>query len=103
MVVAMESIAADVGVNVLKNGGNAVDAAVAAGFAIRDTSLRWQPRRRRLHVNPPGQRTHNIYRLSRKGPGKRFARYVSRRERQSYAGQHRGLAFLRRPGHGSWL
>ncbi len=34
MVVAMESTAADVGVQVLKNGGNAVDAAVAVGFAL---------------------------------------------------------------------
>ena len=37
MVVAMESIAADVGVSVLKAGGNAVDAAVAVGFAMAVT------------------------------------------------------------------
>jgi gamma-glutamyltranspeptidase/glutathione hydrolase len=37
MVVAMESNAADVGVQVLKNGGNAVDAAVAVGFALTVT------------------------------------------------------------------
>jgi gamma-glutamyltranspeptidase / glutathione hydrolase len=34
MVVAMESNAADVGVDILKQGGNAVDAAVAIGFAL---------------------------------------------------------------------
>src|SRR5215471_13299682 len=34
MVVAQEPIAADVGVEVLKHGGNAVDAAVAVGFAL---------------------------------------------------------------------
>src|ERR1019366_5904806 len=37
MVVAMESIAADTGVNVLKSGGNAVDAAVAVGFVMMAT------------------------------------------------------------------
>jgi gamma-glutamyltranspeptidase/glutathione hydrolase len=37
MVVAMEAIATDVGVSVLKAGGNAVDAAVAVGFAMAVT------------------------------------------------------------------
>ena len=34
MVVAQEPLAADVGIAVLKSGGNAVDAAVAVGFAV---------------------------------------------------------------------
>src|ERR1700690_123765 len=34
MVVAQEPLAAEVGVAVLKSGGNAVDAAVAVGFAL---------------------------------------------------------------------
>src|ERR1700710_2046579 len=37
MVVAMESTATDVGVDVLQKGGNAVDAAVAVGFALAVT------------------------------------------------------------------
>src|SRR5229473_3340096 len=37
MVVAQEPLAADVGVAVLKSGGNAVDAAVAMGFALAVT------------------------------------------------------------------
>src|SRR5690348_7023176 len=37
MVVAQEPLAADVGVAVLKSGGNAIDAAVAVGFAMAVT------------------------------------------------------------------
>ena len=37
MVVAQEPLAADVGLQVLKNGGNAIDAAVAVGFALAVT------------------------------------------------------------------
>lgn len=37
MVTAQEPIATDVGVEVLKNGGNAIDAAVAVGFALSVT------------------------------------------------------------------
>src|SRR6202162_4686417 len=37
MVVAQEPLAADVGLAVLKAGGNAIDAAVAVGFALAVT------------------------------------------------------------------
>src|ERR1041385_7950712 len=37
MVVAQEPLAADVGLAVMKSGGNAVDAAVAVGFALSVT------------------------------------------------------------------
>src|SRR5579862_1760018 len=37
MVVAQEPLAADAGLNILKNGGNAIDAAVAVGFALAVT------------------------------------------------------------------
>src|SRR5260370_22068041 len=37
MVVAQEPLAADVGVAVLKSGGNAIDAAVAVGFSLAVT------------------------------------------------------------------
>ncbi len=37
MVVAQEPLAADVGIAVLKSGGNAIDAAVAVGFALAVT------------------------------------------------------------------
>ena len=40
MVVAQESRAACIGVGILERGGNAVDAAVAVGFALAVTYLR---------------------------------------------------------------
>ena len=68
MVVAQEPLAADVGLQVLKEGGNAVDAAVAIGFALETT------------YPFAGNIGGGGFMLARFGAG--FAKHVSRRARR---------------------
>ena len=99
MVVAQEPLAADVGVAVLKSGGNAIDAAVAVGFALAVT----HPFAGNLGgggfmlIRLADGRTTFIDFRERAPEG--LARYVSRRERQADARQHRRLALLGRARH----
>lgn len=64
MVVTAQHLATDIGVAVLKSGGNAVDAAVAVGYALAVTypTMR-QYRRRRLHDHSPQRWQHRFHRF----------------------------------------
>ena len=99
MVVAMEAIAADVGVSVLKAGGNAVDAAVAVGFAMAVT----HPFAGNLGGGgymlirmADGRATFIDFR--ERAPQRRRATCISTQGRAD-ARQHRRLAVLRCPRH----
>ena len=77
MVVTVEQHATDTGVAVLQAGGNAVDAAVAVGFALAVTHPRRQHRRRRIYARASCRRPLDVPRLSRARAGKSFAQHVS--------------------------
>ena len=74
MVVTAQHLATKVGVDVLKRGGNAVDAAVAVGYALAVVYPGGrQPRRRRLHDHPARRRPQDLPRLPREGAARRDA------------------------------
>ncbi len=102
MVVTAQHLATRVGVDVLKRGGNAVDAAVAVGYALAvRLPRRRQPRRRRLHDDPARRRPQDLHRLSRDRAARRNGRHVSRREWQRHPrSQHPRPSRGRRAGHG---
>ena len=89
VVVAQEARAAQIGVEVLERGGNAVDAAVATGFAMAVT----YPRAGNLggggymliHLRRPARRRGD--RLSRDRAGGGDPRHVSRPERRGRSAQ----------------
>ncbi len=49
MVASVDALATQVGVDILKQGGNAVDAAVAVGYALAVTHPQAGNRRRRVY------------------------------------------------------
>ena len=103
MVVAQEPMAADVGVQVLKDGGNAIDAAVAVGFALQAVTHPFAGNIGgggfMLIRLADGRTTFIDFR--EKAPAARLAQYVSGCKRESHARQHRRLAVGGSPRHRS--
>jgi hypothetical protein len=66
MVVTAHRLATKVGVDVLKRGGNAVDSAVAVGYAMA------------VVYHPISRRAQDISRFSRKGAARSHAKHVPR-------------------------
>ena len=77
MVASVDALATKVGVDILKQGGNAVDAAVAVGYALAVTHPQaGESGRRRLYDAAHQRREDDGYRLPRNGACSGLPRYV---------------------------
>ena len=76
MVASVDALATKVGVDILKQGGNAVDAAVAVGYALAVTPAGGESGRRRLYDAAHQRREDDGYRLPRNGACSGLPRYV---------------------------
>ena len=106
MVVTIQHDATDAGVEILRAGGNAVDAAVAVAFALAVTLpaagnlggggfMLIRPSSARLAHGAP-----HFLDFREKAPAAATRQHVSRRAGQRHSGHvHAGSQVLRRPGH----
>lgn len=78
MVASVDVTATQVGVDILKEGGNAVDAAVAVGYALAVTHPQAESGRRWFYADPLEKWQYHGYRFPRNGTRQSDPRYVPR-------------------------